>query len=48
LKQRLAEAASELSHGAPIGEWEAWRDRHLVELLQLQTTSRALEPRDNR
>ena len=46
LKQRLAEAASELSHGAPIGEWEAWRDRHLVELLQLQTTSRALEPRD--
>ena len=46
LKQRLAEAADELSRGASVAEWEAWRDRHLVELLQLQMTSHALEPQD--
>lgn len=44
VKARLVEAGTEVSAGAAIQEWTAWRDEQLVSVLKLQSQSRVNEP----
>jgi carnitine 3-dehydrogenase len=44
LKQRMIEAAGELSAGHSVTEWAGWRDRQLVRVLSLQQATVAEEP----
>jgi carnitine 3-dehydrogenase len=43
VKERLVEAAAEISAGASIEHWTRWRDAHLVDVIRLQNSS-AAEP----
>lgn len=40
LKDRLVEAAAEVAQGASVDQWVRWRDRRLVDVIRLQTSSR--------
>lgn len=44
VKARLVQAAREVSVGQPTGDWAAWRDRCLIDLLKLQSRSESLAP----
>lgn len=39
VKERLIEAATEISHGRSIDEWTRWRDASLTDLIKLQRDS---------
>jgi hypothetical protein len=38
-------AGEEVSDGQAIADWVAWRDEHLVDVIQLQTASESREPK---
>lgn len=44
VKQRLAEAAEEVSAGKPVNEWVQWRDVSLVDVLRLQQQVESSSP----
>lgn len=44
VKDRLVAAGAEVSAGRPVGDWEGWRDRGLVQVIKLQQAGIADEP----
>jgi carnitine 3-dehydrogenase len=40
LRDRLVEAATRIAQGASVDEWVRWRNRHLVDVIKLQTSRR--------
>jgi len=45
VRERLVEAAREVSHGCEIAPWVRWRDQHLVDLIKLQQAGAGSEPK---